>query len=93
MKYEITGNKEEESAHGMRVKLTFTFTGAGQMSTPYVTVTGLTPRDFPPKSCPSRVLPVPIPGLCIECIGWNDGDVQQLKSTCKQSAKRSGVEQ
>mmetsp|Transcript_17665 Transcript_17665/g.25949 ORF Transcript_17665/g.25949 Transcript_17665/m.25949 type:complete len:148 (-) Transcript_17665:2604-3047(-) len=36
------------------------------MFTPYVTVSGLTARDLPPKSCPSGILPVPIPGLCME---------------------------
>eukprot|EP00957_Ditylum_brightwellii_P180254 13731519-Ditylum_brightwellii.AAC.1 len=66
MKYEITDNKEEESACGMRVKFAFTFTGAGQMSTPYVTETGLITRNLPPKSCPSGILPELIPGLCME---------------------------
>eukprot|EP00957_Ditylum_brightwellii_P082985 6309093-Ditylum_brightwellii.AAC.1 len=55
MKYEITDNKEEESA-----------CGAGQMFTPYVTVTGLTTRNSPPKSCLSGIFPVLIPGLCME---------------------------
>ena len=44
---------DDENAKGMRVKLTFTFTGAGQVFNPYATVSGLTERDLPSNEFPS----------------------------------------
>ena len=37
----------DENAKGMRVKLTFTFTGEVQGFNPYVTVSGFTEREIP----------------------------------------------
>ena len=50
----------------MRVKLTFTFTGAGQVFNPYVTLSGFTERDLLSNGCPSVIIVVPIPGISME---------------------------
>ena len=174
MYYQKQPKNSDESARGMRVKLTFTFLGNGLMMPIYVTAAGFTERDIPRSSCPSGILVIPIPGLCMErnrdrlnqkkgylvllrsdvalesvhmrnhehyyktvyepyindirknihgyevkedeeipdvltSVGWMDGDIQQLKAVvknelrkqclkskirkCKQSARRTGVEQ
>ena len=67
MYYKQSDENLDKNAKGMRVKLTFTFTGGGQMFNPYVTVSGLSERELPQKNCPSGILTVPIPGLCMEC--------------------------
>ena len=50
----------------MRVKLTFTFTGSGQVFNPYVTVSIFTERELPSNDCPYGIRVVPIPGLSVE---------------------------
>ena len=50
----------------MRVKITFTFTGGGQVYNPYVTVSGLTEIELLPNECSSRIIFVPIPCISME---------------------------
>ena len=45
----------DDNAKGMRVKITFTFTGEGKVFRPYVTVSGLTERGLPSKECFSGI--------------------------------------
>ena len=61
--YKKSCDDDDENAKGMRVKLTLTFTGAGQVFNLYVTVSGLIERDIPSNECPSGIIAVPIPGL------------------------------
>eukprot|EP00957_Ditylum_brightwellii_P028084 2120003-Ditylum_brightwellii.AAC.1 len=102
MLYETCDEDTQQTAKGMRVKLTFTFSGAGQIFTPYVTVTGLTEMELPKDECPSGSEDMPDES---SSVGLNDGDMLQLKAIvknmimqqclqyknmkCKQSAKRS----
>eukprot|EP00957_Ditylum_brightwellii_P093903 7150784-Ditylum_brightwellii.AAC.1 len=53
MLYESCDGDTQETAKGMRVKLTFTLSGAGQVFAPYVTVTGLAERELSKDKCPS----------------------------------------
>ena len=41
------GDDDYENSKGMRVKITFTFTGEGKVFNPYVTVSGFTEREIP----------------------------------------------
>eukprot|EP00957_Ditylum_brightwellii_P200301 15270182-Ditylum_brightwellii.AAC.1 len=56
----------QETSKGIRVKLTYTFSRAGQMFIPNVTVTGLTEKELPKDKCPSDIFVVPTPGLSME---------------------------
>ena len=60
------GDDDGENEKGMRVNITFTFTGEGQVFNPYVTVSGLTERELPSNECPYGILFVPIPGISME---------------------------
>ena len=51
---------------GMRVKLTFTFTGEELVFNPYITVSGLIEIELPSNECPYGIIVVPIPGLSME---------------------------
>eukprot|EP00957_Ditylum_brightwellii_P201901 15327730-Ditylum_brightwellii.AAC.1 len=66
MYYQKVEEELEEYAKGMRVKLTFCFTGAGQTLAPYVTVSGLTERELLCSVCPSGIHVIKIPGLAME---------------------------
>eukprot|EP00957_Ditylum_brightwellii_P045691 3467171-Ditylum_brightwellii.AAC.1 len=68
MLYESCDEDTQQIAKGIKVKLTYTFSGAGQTFTPYIIVTGLTERELPKDECPSGIFKVPMPGLCME---WN----------------------
>ena len=46
---------------GLRVKLTYTFSGAGVMAPIFVSVLGLNEREMPEDQCIS----LKIPGLCV----------------------------
>ena len=51
--------------NGMRVRLTFTMTGTGSLAPPFITVTGLSEKELPVETCPSGVMHIEIPGLCV----------------------------
>ena len=57
----------EESSRGMRVKLSFTFLGNGDVFPAYVFIGGFSEHDIPKSSCPYGIKVIPIPGLCMEC--------------------------
>ena len=57
-KYKVNNSKH---MHGMRVKLTYTFSAAGTNAPIFVTVTGLTEREMPKDDC----IQVMIPGLSV----------------------------
>ena len=77
-----------ENVKGMCVKLTFTFTGEGQVFNPYVTVSGLTERKLPSNECPSGILVLTIPGLSMERNSYptchNHGYVVFLRNTVSE---------
>ena len=50
----------------MRVKITFNFTGEGQVFNTYLTVSGLTERDLTSNECSSGIMVVSIPGISME---------------------------
>ena len=50
---------------GTRVRLTVTMSGGGMIAPLFSTVTGLTARELPEDTCPSGVLVIEIPGLCV----------------------------
>ena len=64
--YKKSCDDDDENSKEMRVKLTFTFTGAVNMCNPCVKVSVLTEREIPSNECPSEILVVPIPGLSME---------------------------
>ena len=51
---------------GMRVRLTFTFSGCELIAPLYVTVSGLSGKELSWEECPEGILKVPIEGFCIE---------------------------
>ena len=55
---------------GLRVKITFTFSGAGTMAPIFISVLGLTERELPEEQCISLI----IPGLCVGGGGVSVGD-------------------
>ena len=57
---------DDENVNRMRVKITFIFTGEGQVFNPYVSVSGLTERYIPSNECPSGITVIPIPGIFME---------------------------
>ena len=54
-------NDDSKNMCGMRVKLTYTFSGAGIMAPIFITVLGLNERELPQGQCVS----LKIPGLCV----------------------------
>ena len=54
-------NDDSKNMCGLRVKLTYTFTGAGTMAPIFISVLGLNDRELPQDQCVS----VKIPGLCV----------------------------
>ena len=54
-------NDDSKNMCGMRVKLTYTFSGAGIMAPIFITVLGLNDRELPKDQCVS----LQIPGLCV----------------------------
>ena len=65
-KYKVDKSK---NMSGMRVKLTYTFTGSGVMAPIFVTVLGLTRREMPNHHC----IAMDIEGLCVGGAGVNVG--------------------
>ena len=61
--YKKSCDDDDENEKGMRVKLTFTFTGEEQVFNPYVTVSSLTEIELQSNECPSGIIVVPITGL------------------------------
>ena len=57
---------DDENAKGMRVKITLTFTGEGQVFNQYVTVSGLTESNIPSNECLSGIIVVPIQVISME---------------------------
>ena len=55
---------DAENSGGLRLRLTFTFTGSGLMAPPYVCVSGLTDQELPVDACPDGILVKEVPGLC-----------------------------
>ncbi len=53
---------DSKAMNGMRVKLTFTFSAAGNCFPLVVTVTGLTEKEMPPEK---DFIDIEIPGLCL----------------------------
>lgn len=51
--------------HGLRMKHTFTFSGAGQCAPIFITITGLTAGELDVNLCPSGLLVLKIRGLSI----------------------------
>ena len=51
--------------NGMRVRLTFTMPGTGSLAPPFITVTGLSEKELPVETCPSGVMHIEVPGLCV----------------------------
>ena len=76
---------DDENSKVMRVKITFTFTGEGQVFNPYVTVSGLTERELPSNECPSGIIVVPVPVISMESnkdLHWqNNGYVVFMRNT------------
>ena len=66
MYYQKSCYDDDESTKLICVKLTFTFTGAGQVFNLYVKVSGFTERELPSNECPSGILVVPIQGISLE---------------------------
>lgn len=66
LKYQLDNNK---SMKGMRVKLTFTFSGGGTSAPQFITVTGMTKRELPEDTS----LLFKVKGLCIGGGGINVG--------------------
>ena len=50
---------------GTRVRLTVTMSGGGMIAPLYLTFTGLNARELLESTCPSGVLVIKIPGLCV----------------------------
>ena len=63
----VYGNEEGGTDHlnGLRVRLTFTMNATGMLAATFITVTGVSEKELPKKTCPSGVLYIQIPGLCI----------------------------
>ena len=68
------GKKEGDTDHknGLRVRLTFMMNATCILAATFLTLTSLKERELPKSTCPSGVLHVPIPRLCI-------GDAQDLR--------------
>ena len=64
--YKKSCDNDDENSKVMRVKITFTFTGEGQVFNTYVTVSGLTERELPSNECPSGIIVVPVPVISME---------------------------
>ena len=56
--YKKSCDDDDENSKVMRVKLNFTFTGAGRVFNFYVIVSGLTERELPSNECPSGIIVV-----------------------------------
>ena len=54
-------NNDTNNMNGLRVKLTYTFCGAGMMASIFISVLGLNEREMPDDDCISLT----IPGLCV----------------------------
>ena len=54
-----------EHFDGTRVRLTVTMSAGGMIAPIYATVTGLTTHELPEAACPSGVLVIQIPGMCV----------------------------
>ena len=50
---------------GLRVKLTYTFSGVGVLAPPFISISGLTSEQLPLDTCPSGLLCLHITGLCV----------------------------
>ena len=63
----VYGNEEGGTDHlnGLRVRLTFTMNATCMLAATFITVTGVTERELPRDVCPSGVLYIKIPGLCL----------------------------
>ena len=55
-----------ENANGIRVKITFTFTGEEQVLNPYATVSVLRKIELPSNEFTSGIIVVTIPGIFME---------------------------
>jgi len=63
----VYGHKEGETDHlnVLRVRLTFTMNATCMIAATFITVTGVTERELPRDVCPSGILYIKIPGLCL----------------------------
>jgi hypothetical protein len=66
---------EQIHCNGLRVKITYSFNGAGASAPVFVSVTGLTEHELPKEAVPSGLLALKIQGLCVGGTGINLGEM------------------
>jgi hypothetical protein len=66
---------EQIHCNGLRVKITYTFNGAGASAPVFVSVNGLTEHELPKEAVPSGLLALKINGLCVGGTGINLGEM------------------